>query len=170
MKQAACSTGGLSKYGYVPAVMLSIFMIWGCSSTTTTNNITQVRQSKVTQMQQNNGALGPVGTRAPAVVDKRTDQEIAGLLPAGAFDQQEFPKTFMITMMRACIGKNNDKNPNNPIALANKVDPFCGCLTNERVHNLTMNEFLAVDGNSASPELLKKNQALKTKCLQSVLK
>jgi len=166
MKQTCCDVRGIMKFARQSALMLVIAMIWGCSSTT--NNVTQLQQNKVTQMQQNNGAM----IQAPVIVDKRTDGEIERLLPANTFNQQEFPKPFVISMMRVCIIKNNNKNPSNPIAQANKADPFCSCLTNERVHHFTMSEFLDVDSaeGKPSPELARRNHLLKSQCLQQVLK
>lgn len=108
----------------------------------------------------------------PAIAaDNRTNKDIERLLPASALDQSEFPKTYVIGMMRACLKNVREKNAVS--YQAGQADPLCACETEARVHQFTMEEYIEAGQAGWDPRLVpdaaKKSAKIITECLRKVL-
>jgi len=110
---------------------------------------------------------------APMLSDAHSDDELEALLPDSAFDQDEVPRGYVIGLMRHCTNANIYHEMNFPSMPKDKIDPFCTCMTDKRVHRFTMVEL--VEAQKAKwkekkvPALVHKNNVIIAQCAQSVL-
>ena len=103
--------------------------------------------------------------------DKRPDKAIEKLLPESAFTQKEFPKTYVIGLMRSCLSTVKERRS---IAYeAKKGDALCACETEARVNQFTLQGYIEASQAGWDPRIVpddaKKSAKIISDCLQKVL-
>lgn len=114
----------------------------------------------------NNGATPKMD--AP---DIRSNRAIEKLLPDSAFSQKEFPKTYVIGLMRNCL--DSVKERHSVTYEAKKGDALCACETDARVNGFSLQEYIEASQAGWDPRLVpeaaKKSAKIISDCLQKVL-
>lgn len=106
--------------------------------------------------------------------DSKYDDEVRAVmnkLPAAAYEQKEFPKSYMEWFAKYCVPENSGKyskfnNKDQTIA-------YCACTVEKRVHLFTLKEQETAVQARWDPEIvpdsLKKHNDIKTECTEKVL-
>jgi hypothetical protein len=157
-------------------ITIAVFMplmLAGCAPTPQ-ENVPPVQENKMILQPDTHVVPVPVVVQSAQVADTRSDAELETLLPNATFNQKEFPKPMIISMLRACIDSdNNDKSDRNIVKKAGKVDLYCSCLMEKRVHVFTLSEYLQADSAhwdmKTDPKAVRKGDAVRAECFQRVL-
>jgi hypothetical protein len=99
------------------------------------------------------------------------EQNMERLLPPSALAQKEFPRSYVLGMMRACFqdfGKSYSLVHN-----AGKDDQYCTCTTEKQISSFTFSEFITANqahfDAKTVPEAAAKNGKILAECTQRAL-